>query len=87
MFAQVAVRSPSSAFINSSETESPELGQVVGHVRHHGRAWACCLGQLWGGEADFGVPTLVLHTVQPPRAGRRSWTESHRMQVDSFELG
>ncbi len=48
MFAQVAVRSPSFVFMESSETEFPELGQVVGHVRHHGRAWACCLGQLWG---------------------------------------
>ena len=87
MFAQVAVRSPSPFFMETSEAEVPELGQVVEHVRHHGRAWACCLGQLWGGEADFGVPTLVLHTVQPPRAGRRSWTESHGKQVDSYDLG
>ena len=47
MFAQVAVRSPSPFFMETSEAEFPELGQVVGHVRHHGRAWACCLGQLW----------------------------------------
>ena len=44
MFAQVAVPAAASVFINTSETEVPELGQVVGHVRHHGRAWACCLG-------------------------------------------
>ena len=44
MFAQVAVRSPSPFFMETSEAEVPELGQVVGHVRHHGRAWACCLG-------------------------------------------
>ena len=87
MFAQVAVRSSSFIFMDISETEVSELGQVIGHVGHEGRAWACCLGQLWGGGADFGVPTLVLHTVQPPRAGRRSWTESHRMQVDSYDLG
>ncbi len=47
MFAQVAVRSPSPFFMETSEAEFPELGRVFGHGMHHGRAWACCLGQLW----------------------------------------